>query len=136
VTRYDLLLTAIAVLVGTLAVARAVRLVTHDEWPPILWARLRWLTWVANGGRGGQDSTGHVEPYVNRRAAWADLFTCPFCFAPYAAAVDLTWALLAGIHHGPATGFWGQAWWVVNLWAAVSCAASMVVVRDEPAEDE
>lgn len=117
-----------AVLVGTLAVARCTRLVTSDTWPPILWLRLRWLTWVANGGTGGQDSTGHIEPYRNRRADWADLFTCPFCFAPYAAAGDLALAWYSDL------ATW---WWLLNLWAAVAYVAAMIVARDEPpAEDE
>lgn len=111
-----------ATAVGILATARAVRLVTSDTWPPIQWARLHWLTWTTR---------------TPRRQAWADLFTCPFCFAPYATAINLGWALWAGIaSQGRADHFWGQAWWVVNLWAMISYMAAMVVVRDEPpAED-
>jgi hypothetical protein len=31
---------------------------------------------------------------------------------------------------------WGGWWWLVNVWAAVSYVAAMIVVRDEPpAED-
>lgn len=105
-----------AFILGTIAVARATRLVVHDPWPPILWARLRWLTW-----------TGQTPA----REKWADLFTCPFCFAPYAAAVNLTWVLLAGLEWGP---FWSSAWWVVNVWAAAAYLAPMLVLRDEPAE--
>ena len=108
-----------AFVVGTIAVARAARLVTADSWPPASWFRMRWLTWTANGGEWRRD--------------WTDLFTCPFCFAPYAAAVDLGWAWLADPR---TTGSWAQTWWLVNLWAAVSYLAAMIVVRDEPpAED-
>lgn len=103
-----------AVLVGTLAVARCTRLVTSDEWPPVLWVRMRWLTWAANGRAW--------------RQGWADLLTCPFCFAPYAAAGDLTLAWVSDL------ATW---WWLLNLWAAVAYVAAMVVARDEPpAEDE
>lgn len=108
-----------AAIVGTLAVARAVRLVTSDAYPPAEWVRLRFLTWAAQ---------------TPRREKWGPLVTCPFCFAPYAAAVNLAWALLAGLEW---TGdlSWSSAWWVVNAWAAVSYVAAMIVVRDEPPED-
>lgn len=107
-----------AVIVGTLAVARATRLVTSDAYPPAEWLRTRWIN--ATGSRTALQG-------------WAPLVTCPFCFAPYAAAVDLTWVLLAGLEWGP---WWSSAWWVVNLWAAVSYVAAMIVARDEPpAED-
>lgn len=104
----DPLTLTLALLLGTIAVARATRLVTSDHWPPILWARMRWLTWTAQ---------------TEARTAWADLATCPFCFAPYAAAVDLGWAT-----------YWDLpiAWWLVNAWAALSYASAMLVVRDEP----
>lgn len=105
-----------AFIVGTIAVGRAARLVTHDSYPPVEWVRLRWLTWTAQ---------------TERREKWAALLTCPFCFAPYAVAVNLTWALTAGLEWG---SFWSSAWWVVNVWAAVSYLAAIVVVYDEPAE--
>lgn len=105
-----------AFLLGTIAVGRATRLTVHDTWPPMLWLRLTWLSWTAQ---------------TERRDRWSNLLTCPFCFAPYAAAVNLAWALTAGLEWGP---FWSSAWWVVNVWAAVSYLAAIVVVYDEPAE--
>lgn len=107
----------LAALVGTIAVARAVRLITADAYPPAVWLRV----WWAN----------HTDTKVGSwRADWGPLLTCPFCLAPYAVAVDLGWAWWSGL-----AGWWGTAWWLVNLWAAVSYAAAMVVVRDEPPED-
>lgn len=113
-----LLVATLAALVGTVAVARAVRLITSDAYPPMEWVRLWWVN--------------HTEVKGGWREGWAPLLTCPFCAAPYAAAVDLTWAVLA--RHGllTGTGTWGIAWWLVNGWAAVSYAAAMLVVRDEP----
>lgn len=116
-TTDPLTLTA-ALILGTIAVARATRLAVSDAYPPAVWVRERWVN--ATGSRA-------------RTRDWAPLLECPFCFAPYAAAVDLTWALVTGLEWGP---WWASAWWVVNVWAAVSYAASMLVVRDEPpAED-
>lgn len=113
----------LAVLTGTLAVARATRLITSDRYPPMLWLRLRFINWTYAG--------------PDWRKGWQPLAECPFCVAPYAAAVNLTWALIvspwAGDFSTWSAGWW---WWIVNLWAAVSYAAAMVVVRDEPpAED-
>lgn len=123
----DLLPLLGALIVGAFAVARAVRLVTSDNWPPMLWLRLRWLTWTAQNPR---------------RERWSDLLTCPFCFAPYAVLVDLAWAVAVGAHtHQQLDLSTGHTWWwLVNVWAAVSYVAPMIVVRDEPpaveAEDE
>lgn len=123
-----MLTAVVAFLLGSLAVARATRLVTADAYPPAEALRRWWFNQtIAKGGW---------------REGWAPLLTdkdgghgCPFCAAPYAAAVNLTWAYLAGVATG-GTGGWVTAWWLVNLWAAGSYLASMVVVRDEPpAED-
>lgn len=107
-----------AVVVGTIAVGRAARLVTSDAYPPAQAVRLWWINATEVRGAG------------TWREGWAPLATCPFCFAPYAAAVDLTWALWSGLTWGGVT--WGSAWWVVNVWAAVSYLAAMLVARDEP----
>lgn len=114
----DPLVLAAALLIGTLASARATRLLTSDAYPPAEWVRTRWQTWA-----------GQTEA----REAWAPLLVCPFCAAPYLVAVNLTWALCAGLDWGDLPT---DAWWVVNVWAAVSYAASMIVVRDEPPAEE
>jgi hypothetical protein len=108
----DLVRVVLASIVGVIAVARAVRLVTSDNWPPMEWARDQWNTVSAR----------HFPD-------WSDLFTCPWCFAPYAVAVDLTWAILTEVQ---LDGSWGSAWWIVNGWAAASYVAPMIVTRDEP----
>jgi hypothetical protein len=112
---------AVAFLVGSLAVARATRLVTSDAYPPAVWLRMKWVN--ATGAR-------------SRTQDWAPLLECPFCFAPYAAAVDLAWCLWSGATGDPAPWSWGGWWWIVNAWAAVSYTAAMIVVRDEPPAEE
>jgi hypothetical protein len=108
VTDHGLTVTILAVIVGTVAVARATRLVTSDAYPPAVWLRIRWAN-ATGSRRATQD--------------WAPLLECPFCFAPYAAAVNLGWAWWSDL------GTW---WWLINVWAAVSYLAAMIVVRDEP----
>jgi hypothetical protein len=110
----------LAFLIGSLAVARATRLITSDAYPPAVWLRTRWVN--LTGSR-------------SRLQDWAPLAECPFCFAPYAAAVDLAWLLCSGAAGDPDIASWGGWWWIINAWAAVSYAAAMIVVRDEPAEE-
>lgn len=109
---HDLPALLIAAVVGTLAVARATRLVTADAYPPAEALRVWW--------------SNRTDVHDGWRAGWGPLVTCPFCFAPYAAAVNLAWAYWSGL---------GTVWWLINVWAAVSYAAAMVVVRDEPPEE-
>lgn len=123
---HELLINVIAFVVGSIAVGRAARLVTHDAYPPMQWLRHHWVVWTESQ----TDATGSARRRERRTwlIGWSPLLTCPFCFAPYAAAADLTWWLLA-------EGWWADAWWVVNVWAAVSYVAAIIVLRDEPPED-
>lgn len=95
-----------AFFVGVLAVARFTRLVTEDDFPPILWLRSRW-------------------DRATRNSHWSILLECPFCFAAWVALADLTWAWVSRLH---------PAWWFCNLWFAVAYLAAMIVVRDIPEE--
>src|SRR4051812_13468325 len=104
----SLLHAAVAFVVGAVAVARATRLVTSDAYPPAVWARRQWVN--ATGSR-------------HRTQDWAPLAECPFCFAPYAAAVDLAWCLWSGAQDGAESWSWGYWWWAVNVWAAASYVA-------------
>lgn len=103
---HDPFVLVVAAVVAVLAVGRATRLVTSDSYPPAEWARAKWIN-------------------LTRAGVWSELATCPFCAAPYIAAGSLTWAWLSDLH-------W--SWWALHLWLALSYAASMVVVRDEPPE--
>lgn len=100
-----------AFVVGFIAIGRAARLATHDDWPPGRWLR-NW--WVTHAGE-----------------SWGPLWLCPFCWAPYAAAIDLVWAVLSNLD---AHRFWGASWWIINVWAALSYLAAILVARDEPEE--
>lgn len=93
-----------AVIAGTLGTARATRLIVDDQYPPSAWLRNKWRELTNDG-------------------PWATLIDCAFCAAPYIAAINLAYAVLSDLH-------W--SWWLLNGWAAVSYAASIVVVRDTP----
>jgi hypothetical protein len=97
------ILWAVAALVGIVASARFTRLIVADSFPPVVALRMWWA------GRFGDDR-------------WGLLLTCPWCFAPYAIAVDMAAALLTDLH---------PAWWVINGWLAASYAASWIVFHDE-----
>lgn len=93
--------------VAVMSVARTARLVTHDTWPPMEWARPR---------------------IAARLGSWSELVVCPFCAAPYLMAGQLVW-LAALWGHGDAFT-WG--WLIPNLWWALSYVAAIAVAYDQP----
>lgn len=95
-----LLLAAVALLV--IGSARITRLVTGDKFPPSIRLRIWWA--------------GHTN------SMWQPLMECPWCFAPYVVAANMTAAWLSDLH---------PAWWIINGWLAASYAASWVVYHDE-----
>lgn len=100
-----------AAVASVLAVGRLTRLAVYDKYPPAMRVR----DWYVS-----------VVP-----ERWAGLATCPFCFAPWAQLVSLSWAWVGGLN--PET-LSGGLWWFAHLWFALAYAASMVVVRDQPIE--
>ena len=70
---------AAAASVGVVAAARLTRLVTKDHWPPMAWARRKYV-----------EVTGDSE--------WSVLAECPFCVAPYVVAAEDLTRLAAGWH--------------------------------------
>lgn len=99
---------AAATIITIIAVARITKLITEDNWPPAQWARDKWFDLFAP------------------ESAWRELVICPFCAAPYIAAIDLTVAYFTNMH---------PLWWAFNIWLTVSYLAAIVVSRDIPAED-
>lgn len=92
-----------AAIVGTLGSARLVRLLVNDDYPPVVWLRMKWDR-ITNDG------------------PWSKLVHCGWCASPYISAVILAWAYLSHLH------LW---WWLFNGWLASSYAASWVVFHDE-----
>jgi hypothetical protein len=95
-----------AVVVGVLGVARLTRLVVDDDWPVVVWFRRQWDRFW-------------------KQSAWVTLIECPFCVAPYFAAMSIAWAVLSDLH-------W--SWWLFHGWLAVAYVSAMVNVRDIPPE--
>lgn len=89
--------------VASLAVARMIRLIVDDEYPPMMWI------------------TQKIALRLPEK--WDKLVECPWCVAPYLALPDILWAWGSGLH-------W--SWWLANCWAALSMVASMITVRDIP----
>ncbi len=98
----------LAFLIAIVAVGRAARLLVFDDFPPTKAFREWWIR-----------KTGEK---------WGPLFLCQFCLAPYLAAGDTAWYLLAYYHND--TALW--AWWIVNAWAALSYLAAILVAYDQP----
>ena len=99
------LVTAAVAVVG---VARAVRLLVHEDWPPGRWLRHRVIAWTKGGD-------------------WSAVVTCHWCNAPYLMGASIAWFALGLWLWSPL--LWG--WWIIHLWAALSYAASWVVHHDE-----
>jgi len=92
--------------IAVISVARMARLLTHDTFPPVEWARPR---------------------LAAKMGKWADLVVCPFCLAPYLMAVQLAW--MFWLWDTPAFR-WG--WLIPNLWWALSYVAAIIVAYDQP----
>lgn len=92
-----------ASIVGIISVARTLRLVVHDAYPPMVWLR-KWLL--------------RLTP-----TKWVDLWECQFCLAPYLAAGMGVWVWLSDLN---------TAWWVINGWWAASYVAAVFVSYDQP----
>lgn len=103
-----------AALVAILGAARLTRLVTHDDFPPMVAIRIWWtrinLQRTSDGAR------------TTLEGPWTRLVTCHWCFGPWAFALAIGTAWLTGLH-------WG--WWLFWGWLAGSYLTSMVVERDE-----
>lgn len=131
---------AVAFVVGVLGVARAVRLIVSDAYPPMQNVRVWWEAWQGQRDSdsppsrvwGGDRSEGrHILNPLTWRYGWGPLLTCPFCASPYVTAVAVAGAVWAGVW-SPELDTLAGWWWVLAVWAAGSYLAAMVVVRDEP----
>lgn len=101
---------AVLAAVAVVSVARTVRLITHDTWPPIEKRRERWAA---------------------RLKGWSEVVVCPFCAAPYVMAGQIVWFGVA-YAQGPHSGWFLYGWLLPHLWWACSYAAAMVVAYDQP----
>jgi hypothetical protein len=95
----------LATIVGVLSVARTARLLIYDDFPPMVWLRVRFLSLFAEDNK------------------WSKIAECQYCVTPYLAAGMLGWAWISDLN---------VAWWVINgIWAG-SYVAAIVVSYDQP----
>lgn len=92
-----------AVVVGTVASARLVRLVVADSYPPSVKLRMWWS-------------------HVTKEGPWEPLLNCPWCFAPYVVTLNLAIAIWSDFH---------PIWWYVNAVLALSYVSSWLAYHDE-----
>lgn len=97
----------VATLVGVVSVARTIRLIAYDQFPPVAWAR------------------AHILARYKEDSKWSVLWECQYCMAPYLSAGMLAWAWLSDLN---------TAWWVINGWWAASYIAAIIVSYDQPEE--
>lgn len=123
----DPLALLVAFILGTIGIARAVRLITSDAYPPMQVIRDRWEVWQSS--RDTDDDAMALRYGITH--GWGPLLTCPFCCAPYVTAFAVALTHWAGIW-APDLGTLAGWWWTLAVWAAVSYLAACFVVRDEP----
>jgi hypothetical protein len=94
-----------AVVVAVLSVARTIRLIVYDEFPPVSWLR------------------AHILARYAEDSKWSILWMCQFCLSVWVAPGMAAWMWLSGLD---------TAWWVINgIWAG-SYLAAIVVSYDGP----
>ena len=102
----------IAIVVAILGVGRLTRVIVHDDFPPAMWWRDTWRR-ITNDG------------------PWSMLFLCWWCLSFWIALVCIGW-FIAGYY----VVWIAWTWWIFWGALAVSYAATMVIVRDEPTNNE
>jgi hypothetical protein len=91
-----------AAIVGVIATARLTRLLVFDSYPPVAWIRAKWHD-------------------ITKDGSWAALVDCPYCAAPYFAALVLAFGELTD---------YGKVWWIVCGWLAGSYVAAVFIAHD------
>lgn len=99
----EITLWIVAFVVGTLSAGRITRLIVHDDFPPIVWLRIKWDNKTDGSG-------------------WNKLLHCHWCFSMWAVVPIGLWAWLSNLH---------TSWWVFNALMAAAYVAPMIVERDQ-----
>lgn len=102
----------LAVIITVIGAARLTRLVTYDDYPPAIAARIWWDT-------------------VTKDGPWSKLAHCPWCFGPWA-----TLAAILSFLVSFAAPWLGWAWWVFWGWLALSYLTSQYVFFDQGRDTE
>ena len=98
----DIVLWILAFIVGSLSAGRLTRLIVHDDFPPVVWFRIKWDDLTDESG-------------------WNKLFHCHWCLSFWAAAAVGGWAVLSDLH---------ESWWIINGILAAAQVVPMILERD------
>lgn len=90
--------------IAVVSVGRTARLLTWDDFPPILWLRTRFLAAAGDG-------------------PWGKLAQCGFCLAPYLSLGMVAWMWLSDLN------WW---WFGINGWWALSYLGAILLSYDQP----
>lgn len=106
--------------VTIMSVARITRLLTYDQFPPILYFRDK----ISEAG----DKTA-----LGRK--WALLAVCGYCMSFWVALVVIAWGYFAGVFENPMTPAgsdfpWFAAWWLVNSVFGSAYLGAIVMKHD------
>src|SRR5687768_8992 len=99
-------------LVAILGVGRLTRAIVHDDFPPSVAFRIWWSTITHDG-------------------PWAKLFLCWWCLSFWVALFCIGWFIV-----GWYVVWIAWTWWIFWGALALGYAAAMVIVRDEPNNNE
>lgn len=99
----ELVLWILAFIVGSLSAGRITRLLVHDDFPPVVWFRIKWDDKTDGNG-------------------WNKLFHCHFCLSFWTVLPIGAWAWLSELH---------ASWWVFNTIMAATYVVPMIVERDQ-----
>lgn len=112
--------------VAIVSSARLTRLATWDRFPPVEWARNKYV---------------ELTDKSDRTRAWQLLAFCAYCASFWLTALVVGWAYLAGVDDGETA--WGSSgelaqplWWTVNGTLAASYLAAILMVLDGDNGDE
>lgn len=94
----------VALIVGSIAVGRATRLIVDDDMPLFKQVRELWT--------------------LRMPQPWNELAVCGFCVSVWVSIANTTWAFATDLH-------W--TWWFLNIVLAAAYVGAMINVRDIPA---
>lgn len=95
---------AVAGLVSVIGVARIVRLIVFDDFPPVVRLRDWWIKVTGNG-------------------PWSKLVKCGFCLSVWITPISWVWAWASNLH-------W--TWWVAHVLVTCMYLSAIVVAYDQP----
>lgn len=95
-----------------LGAGRLTRVIYYDDFPPSMWLRVKWDA-------------------LTEESTWNKLIHCPWCLGMWVGVFAGAWF---GV--GLVVDWIMVAWWIVWGFLAIGYLIPMIIVRDEPADNE